>query len=472
MKMKNTRFNGRLIVIGASAVVLASAAGTAFVFTDHTDTSAETSVAPEDGTVDKAALLTREDIENYLYEKNLISMAHAHELLASRPVLTLKVSSVGSRVSVKIVLPDGNLATGNLFVITLTDEAGTRTEYTNNDMDGWIIIDNLEKGDYAVSMNEMKDFVTPASPTVTVEGEVAPVAVANIEEKVVSEAKIVVAEEDAAYGNVTTAETVQDTPAPETTASAPTETSAETSVQPVFTGWQTFDGSTYYYDGTGNRVTGWQTIGGLKYYFNESGVKSSKVGVDVSRYQYAIDWAAVKASGVDYAIIRLGYRGYGSGALVLDPYYIQNIRGASAAGLQVGVYFFSQAITETEAVEEASMVLEYIRGYNISCPVAFDTEFVNDVARANNLSATDRTTIALAFCRTIANAGYTSTVYASKSFLYNNLELSRLSGYQTWLAHYVNMTDYAYDYDMWQYTSKGSINGISTGVDLNVWLNN
>ncbi|MDD3429712.1 MAG: GH25 family lysozyme [Oscillospiraceae bacterium] len=234
-----------------------------------------------------------------------------------------------------------------------------------------------------------------------------------------------------------------------------------------YTGWQTFNGKTYYYDKFGNKVTGWQVINGVNYYFDADGVRGNAIGVDVSKYQGNIDWNAVKNSGVSFAFIRVGYRGYSTGKIVEDPYFRKNIQGATAAGLKVGVYFFSQAITTAEAVEEASMVLEAVRGYNLAYPIAFDTEWVGDGARADNLSKSHRTSVAVAFCETIRNSGYRASVYASKSWFYNQLEYNRVSNYIIWLAHYTNQTDFAHRYDIWQYTSSGVVNGIPGRVDMN-----
>lgn len=462
MKIQKKKISRKIALFGAAAIILISAITSIYFFSDLTDTSAETSVSAEKNNRETIDLFSRADIDDYLYEKNWISVTKAKNQIESRIRLALQVHSVGSRISAAVVLPDRSIATGVAFKFLLGDSENVLTEYIDEDMDGQIVIEDLKKGMYVLSLSELKGVVLPDPVSISVEGEVAFVPVADIVEKVVSEESIVVADEDAAFGNVTVPETtVPETAAPETTVQ-------ETTVTP-----ETGSSSNQETSETSppqSFLTGWQTIDGLKHFYNNEGIRVSKAGVDVSKYQGNIDWNAVKAAGVDFAMIRLGFRGYGSGALVLDSYYLQNIRGAEAAGLSVGVYFFSQAITETEAVEEASMVLQYVRGYHITCPIAFDTEFVDADARANNLSASDRTTIALAFLQTIENSGYTASLYANKSFLYNQLELSRLSGYQTWLAHYVSMTDYAYDYKMWQYTDRGMVNGISTGVDLNVWL--
>ena len=229
----------------------------------------------------------------------------------------------------------------------------------------------------------------------------------------------------------------------------------------------------YYYDSKGKLIKGQANIGGVVYTFDNNGkrIDEGKIakGIDVSKWQGNIDWKAVKASGVDYAIIRVGYRGYGSGALVEDPYFRQNIQGATAAGLKVGVYFFSQAVTTAEAVEEASMAIKAVKGYKLHYPIYFDTEAatLDGSGRADRLGSGQRTDIANAFCQTVKNSGYKAGVYASKSWFQYNINYSTLSKYDIWLAHYTTTTDFAHRYDMWQYTGSGSCPGVSGGVDLN-----
>ncbi len=241
-----------------------------------------------------------------------------------------------------------------------------------------------------------------------------------------------------------------------------------------YTGWQTIDGNTYYYTAAGNYVVGEQVIQGVQYTFSSTGVLqdgSGTLGIDVSSHNGSIDWTAVKNSGVSYAIIRCGYRGYGTGVLVEDSRFRSNIQGALNAGLKVGVYFFSQAVTTTEAVEEASMVLQLISGYSISLPVYIDVEYSNSShdGRADSLSVSERTAIVKAFCQTIANSGYTAGIYANKTWLTSYLDMSQLSSYRVWLAQYASSPTYSGSYHMWQYTSSGSISGISGNVDLNLW---
>ncbi|MCC8163027.1 MAG: hypothetical protein LIO86_07660 [Lachnospiraceae bacterium] len=239
---------------------------------------------------------------------------------------------------------------------------------------------------------------------------------------------------------------------------------------PQYTGWQTQDGKVYYYDANHNKVTGSQVIGGVTYTFASDGSlsqSSGNRGIDVSKYQGSIDWSAVAASGISFAIIRAGYRGSSTGVLVEDPYFRTNIKGATAAGIKVGVYFFTQAITEAEAVEEASMVLSLVSGYKITYPIFIDTESATN-GRANGLGVSERTAIVSAFCKTIKNGGYTAGVYASKSWFNSKLNASSLSSYCIWVAQYNSSCTYSGKYNLWQYSSKGSVSGISGNVDMNI----
>ncbi|WP_418710778.1 glycoside hydrolase family 25 protein [Allofournierella sp.] len=249
-------------------------------------------------------------------------------------------------------------------------------------------------------------------------------------------------------------------------------------VENLYSGWypSKSDKQAYYDPSTHKKVTGEKVIAGVRYKFDGNGKFEGEVvvsgkfkGVDVSKYQGNINWNQVKASGVEFAIIRVGYRGYGSGALVEDPTFRQNIRGATAAGLKVGLYFYSQAVNEAEAAEEASMVLRLCSGYNISYPIYFDTEKVaGDTGRADNISRSQRTANAVTFCDIIRNAGYRAGVYSYASWFYNQLNIANLTQYSIWIAQYRDNLTFDYNYDIWQYTSSGQVPGIPARVDMNV----
>lgn len=241
--------------------------------------------------------------------------------------------------------------------------------------------------------------------------------------------------------------------------------------EPVYTGWQTIDGKVYYYNSNHQRVTGSQVISGISYNFGSDGALqqgSGKNGIDVSSHQGNIDWASVKAAGINFAIIRVGYRGSQTGALVEDSCFKKNIQGATANGINVGVYFFTQATTEAEAVEEASMALTLCSGYNLSYPIFVDTENGSGAARANGLDKGTRTACVAAFCKTIANGGRKAGVYASKSWYNNKIDASAFSNYFIWVAQYNTTCNYKGKYNMWQYSSKGSVPGIKGNVDVNI----
>lgn len=201
----------------------------------------------------------------------------------------------------------------------------------------------------------------------------------------------------------------------------------------------------------------------------------SKVyGIDVSYYQGNIDWKKVKNSGVEFVIIRVGYRGYGSaGTLVEDPKFKTYLDGAAKAGLKVGVYFYTQAITTAEAQEEAKFVLDRIKGYSLQMPVYYDIESVDyDTGRLDSagLSKAQKTALCTAFCDTIIKSGYSAGVYANYTWLNYYIDGAGLGKkYPIWLAHYTSNTNYDQRMDMWQYSGSGTVSGISAYTDVNVW---
>ena len=235
-------------------------------------------------------------------------------------------------------------------------------------------------------------------------------------------------------------------------------------------GWQTIDGNTYYYNADGHKVTGLKSIDGLLYYFNQYGVRAKHLGIDVSFWNEGINWPAVKAQGIEFAIIRIGGRGYETGLLYDDVCFKQNLSGAKAAGLQVGVYFYSAAVDAMEAVQEASLVLDRLGGASLEYPIFFDTEPADTSRRDGNLTKAQRTEIINAFCTTVHNGGYKGGVYSYLNMFKNSLDYFSINMYPIWLANYTSFNqvpNFSGRYDMWQFTDGGVVNGISGVVDMN-----
>lgn len=193
-------------------------------------------------------------------------------------------------------------------------------------------------------------------------------------------------------------------------------------------------------------------------------------GIDVSEHQKYIDWQSVARSGIDYAYIRVGWRGYTEGGLYQDAYFESNIREAIDAGLDVGVYMFSQAITVQEAIEEANFVLERIAGYNVTMPLVFDWEKVEDAnARTADLSMQTRTDCAVAFCETVKNAGYEPCVYFNRNIGYYGFDLTRLTDYEFWFSlPEQGFPNFYYACDMWQYSFTETVPGVEGPTDMNL----
>ncbi len=203
-------------------------------------------------------------------------------------------------------------------------------------------------------------------------------------------------------------------------------------------------------------------------YIKDGQVISHK-GIDVSKHQGEIDWAKVASDGVEFAFIRVGNRGYGTGAIVEDAQFEANIKGALSNGIQVGVYFFSQAINEEEAMDEAQFVLEKIAPYKIQCPVVIDVEKVSDSeARMNQISLEQRTSNTLVFLETVEAAGYEVMLYHNMEMGTLMLDMEQFEDYSKWFAYYNKEIYYPYVFDVWQYSDKGKVDGITGDVDLNI----
>ena len=244
--------------------------------------------------------------------------------------------------------------------------------------------------------------------------------------------------------------------------------------EPVYSGWRTTGGKTYYYSSTTHEpVTGIQSIDDKLYYFDADGVlqKGKTFGVDVSKYQKNIDWEQIKKAGVSFVIVRIGYRGYGaSGALVLDPMFEEHFTNVKNAGLKVGVYFFSQATTEEEAKEEAFACAYVLNGRKLDYPIFFDTEASGasgGSGRADGLGVADRTKCAVAFCEEVKANGYKPGVYASTLWYRNRVDLSSLTKYTICNAHY-GVASSPIDCALWQGTCTARLPGYKGDLDVNI----
>ena len=325
--------------------------------------------------------------------------------------LSLMVTSVEKDLRIQIVNNEGEPVTGESFYVSLRGMG----EYKDLDKDGIIYIGDLDSGEYYVELLPISGYRVPNNEIrVHVKDKVEYVAIDDISLLIKTEADIDAEAED--------------------TAVAEANTDADKSEIKSFQ----------------------QTIG------------NSHLGIDVSKWNKEIDWDKVKNAGIEFAVIRAGYRGSVTGSLVVDPYFEANMKGSAASGIPVGVYFFTQAVNEVEAVEEASAVLELVRRYNISYPIFIDTEGAGGNGRADGLDPETRTLVCEAFCRTVENAGYNAGVYASRNWYNNNLYTTRLDNYCIWLAEYRSTPLYQGYYQMWQYTSKGAVDGIEGNVDMNI----
>lgn len=263
-------------------------------------------------------------------------------------------------------------------------------------------------------------------------------------------------------------------PTPEPTP-IPTPEPITVSESGALLGWQQIAGSTYYYDRSGTPVTGVQIIDGKLYFFDQYGVKAEQLGIDVSFYNKFITWPAVAAQGIDFAILRAGGRGWETGLIYDDRWFQRNLKEARAAGIDLGVYFFSTATNPAEAEEEARYVLACLGGTRLELPIFIDVEYSGDYphGRADNLSRSQRELIINAFCRTVMDHGYAAGVYSGQNYFKNNLDMRSLTKYTLWLASYTKNTrlpNYPGHYDLWQFTDNGRVNGISGVVDMNAWM--
>ena len=247
------------------------------------------------------------------------------------------------------------------------------------------------------------------------------------------------------------------------------------SVGGLISGWFIKDGKTSYVFTNGKLAKGHVDIDGLKYYFDNKGYLRSKVGIDISIWNKIINWNDIKKAGIEFVIIRSSGSYAANGKLYKDDNFISNIRGAISAGLKVGVYHYSQAITKQEAINEARFVDSIIRPYKskITLPVTFDREIYSagngHLGRTHNIGKDRDTEVSLAFLDEITRLGYKASFYSYTNYLNNRINMDKISKkYPVWVAQYHYKCDYKGSYYMWQYTSKGKIKGIRGNIDLNI----
>ncbi|MCM1175651.1 MAG: glycoside hydrolase family 25 protein [Blautia sp.] len=205
--------------------------------------------------------------------------------------------------------------------------------------------------------------------------------------------------------------------------------------------------------------------------YTDNGKKISRVGVDISKHNGQVNFNGIKAAGVDFVMLRLGARGYSTGQLSLDDNFVENMEAAVEAGLDIGVYFYSQAVTQDEVIQEVNFVIQNLEPYraHITYPVAYDMENVaNDTARIDGLSRDDKTSIAVTFLSGMQTAGYVPMVYGNKEWLIKNIDLTKLQDYDVWLSQEQAVPDYPYQFAMWQYTTTGVLNGVTGDASLNL----
>ena len=324
--------------------------------------------------------------------------------------LCIVTTSVERDLRVQILDGKGNVVTGVPFVVNLKEQGS----YKDQDKDGVVYISGLSAGEYEVTLTEVAGFETPKPTIVSVRDKVEYTAIPDITLLMKTEAEIIAEEEDTAQKDA-------------------------------------------LMDADETEVVDLRELG-----------EEGQMGIDVSKWNGEIDWDRVQNAGIKYAIIRCGYRGSSTGALVEDPYFKQNIRGAIAAGLKVGVYFFTQAVNEVEAVEEASMALALCEGYKVTYPIFIDTEGAGGNGRADGLDMETRTKVCQAFCKTVEDSRYAGGVYGSRNWFRTKLRMDDLKEHIIWLAEYRESPLYGGNYHFWQYTSSGSVDGIEGRVDLDI----
>ena len=327
--------------------------------------------------------------------------------------VSIVMNSVNQDLRVMIVDEIGKLATGSEFKVDVKGEDGTSKTYTDDDKDGVIYIDHLRAENYSVSLEPLDGYlIADASTSIDVRKQVDYAVLGNIQYLILDADQVDTKTDDT---EVREAESDDD------------KTDEKTEITD-------FNGTP---------------------------------GIDVSSWNKKIDWQKVADAGVKFAIIRCGYRGASSGSLVRDENFEDNIAGAQMHGIKTGIYFYSQAMNESEAIEEASMACSMADKYKLELPIYIDSELSSGgKGRADDLDSDTRTQVLLAFMKTVESTGNSTGVYASVKWFSSRVDASEFDKYHVWLAQYRDAPDYDGNYDMWQYSSKGKVDGIETNVDL------
>ena len=367
----------------------------------------------------------------------------------------LFLSAVSTQHDLIVLVSDesGRTVTGEHFELILSSPDMGELSYFTTDTGRCYIVE-LESGEYSLSMADKAGYKTAESISVQVKSEADFQAIPDISRllEIVDAGELV-------------GEIKDNRPQ-----------ALEQAIAQVLSGgsgWRRENGKIYYIDSSGSYAVGLKKIDGKLHYFNERGEKARSLGLDVSCFNGIVNYSAVKAQGIDFVIARVGGRGWESGLMYTDSMALDHIRGAKAAGLKVGVYFYSTAVNAAEAVQEASLVIDTLAGTSLEMPVYIDMEYSGSFpkGRADTLSPAQRIEIINAFSRTLANHGYDSGVYSSESLLWTSLDHNYLSRYSVWMANYTEnnaLPSYPYDYHIWQFTDRGVVEGMGGNVDLNV----
>lgn len=344
-------------------------------------------------------------------EKDTLAM----HLMEQMSTLSLGVVSVERDIRVRVVDYQGNLKTGETFeIVARGEKSGIETVMSDDDKDGVIYFDDIAPGEYSVFLRPIEGYVVPdCADEVTVRD--------CVEYSLIEDISLLMIEE----GNINSER--------EDTMVVTAEAAADKSMSKTYGK----DPATVY-------------------------------GIDVSSANGTIDWNEVYKSGIRFVMLRAGYRGSDSGQIIIDSAFYSNAKMAIYAGLDVGAFFFSQAVTEAEAVEEASALLTITSDINLSLPLTIRLDMAGGSGRADELSSERRTDIANAFCQTIRNFGKQACIYASANWLNTNIDYNVLDKNLLWLADYREIPTYEGYFDLWQYSCKGKVGGVDGDVSLNI----